>query len=167
MYKISSNRGSSSLFWDFESMLDSAHSLFKLANMVAWSCFEEAFAPLFCADNGRPAKPIRLMVGLLMLKHLRNDSDEHVVTQFTENPYYQYFCGLKAFSTLAPCASSELVHFRHRIGEAGIELILKESIRINLVLEEKLKEANDRENQKGGRGRKRDNEQIAFIDTTV
>lgn len=167
MYKISSNRGSSSLFWDFESMLDSAHSLFKLANMVAWSCFEEAFAPLFCADNGRPAKPIRLMVGLLMLKHLRNDSDEHVVTQFTENPYYQYFCGLKAFSTLAPCASSELVHFRHRIGEAGIELILKESIRINLVLEEKLKEANDRENQKGGRGRKSDNEQIAFIDTTV
>ncbi len=32
---------------------------------------------------------------------------------------------------VAPCEASELVHFRHRIGESGIELILKESIRIN------------------------------------
>ena len=30
-----------------------------------------------------------------------------------------------------PCASSELVHFRHRIGEEGVELIFKESVRIN------------------------------------
>ena len=121
-------------------MLDSKHSLFKLANMVDWSTFEKAFAPLFCADNGRPPKPIRLMVGLLMLKHLRNVSDEQVVAQFRENAYYQYFCGLEAFCTAGPCASSELVHFRHRIGEEGVELILKESIRINLALEDRKKE---------------------------
>ena len=30
-----------------------------------------------------------------------------------------------------PCEASELVHFRHRIEEEGIELILKESIRVN------------------------------------
>lgn len=30
-----------------------------------------------------------------------------------------------------PCNSSELVHFRKRIGEKGIELILAESIRVN------------------------------------
>jgi len=30
-----------------------------------------------------------------------------------------------------PCAASELVRFRKRIGEEGIEVILKESIRIN------------------------------------
>ncbi len=30
-----------------------------------------------------------------------------------------------------PCNASELVHFRHRIGEEGIELILAESIRVN------------------------------------
>ena len=76
MYKSRSNNRQASLFWDLETMLDPKHPLFKLANMVNWSCFEEAFAPLFCADNGRPPKPIRLMVGLLMLKHLRNVSDE-------------------------------------------------------------------------------------------
>ena len=85
-------------------MQDSKHPLFKLANMIDWSLFEKSFAPLFCADNGRPPKPIRLMTGLLMLKHLRNVSDEQVVVQFTENAYYQYFCGLEAFSISALCA---------------------------------------------------------------
>ena len=156
MYKPSSNSRQASLFWDLETMLDSKHPLFKLANMIDWSLFEKSFAPLFCADNGRPPKPIRLMTGLLMLKHLRNVSDEQVVVQFTENAYYQYFCGLEAFSISAPCASSELVHFRHRIGEEGVELILKESIRINLAMEDKKKEEDDRNKGKDGRGRKSD-----------
>ena len=167
MYKPSSNSRQASLFWDLETMLDSKHPLFKLANMVDWSLFEKSFAPLFCADNGHPPKPIRLMTGLLMLKHLRNVSDEQVVVQFTENAYYQYFCGLEAFSISAPCASSELVHFRHRIGEEGVELILKESIRINLAMEDRKREEDDRNKGKDGRGRKSDKEQTAFIDSTV
>ena len=167
MYKPSTNSRQASLFWDLETMLDFKHPLFKLANMVDWSLFEKSFAPLFCADNGRPPKPIRLMTGLLMLKHLRNVSDEQVVVQFTENAYYQYFCGLEAFSISAPCASSELVHFRHRIGEKGVELILKESIRINLALEDRKKEEEDRKNRKNGRGRKSDKDQTAFIDSSV
>lgn len=123
MYKPSPNSRQASLSWDLETMLDPKNPLFKLANMVDWSCFEKAFAPLYCADNGRTPKPIRLMAGLLMLKHLRNVSDEQVVAPFTENAYYQYFCGLESFGISAPCASSELVHFRHCIGEEGIELI--------------------------------------------
>ncbi len=35
------------------------------------------------------------------------------------------------FAAAEPCEASELVHFRHRIGTDGIELIFKESIRIN------------------------------------
>ena len=59
-----------------------------------------------------------------------------------------------AFSISAPYASSELVHFRHRIGEEGVELILKESIHINLAMEDKKKE-DDRNKGKDGRGRSR------------
>lgn len=167
MYKPSSNSRQASLFWDLETMPDSKHPLFKLVNMVNRSLFEKSFAPLFCADNGRPPKPIRLMTGLLMLKHLRNVSDEQVVAQFTENAYYQYFCGPKAFNISAPCASSELVHSRHRIGEEGVEPILKESIRINLAIEDRKKEEDDKKNGKDGHRRKSDKEQTAFIDSTV
>ena len=140
MYKSSSKPQQTSLFWDLETMLDSKHPLFKLANLVDWVMFEKSFSPHYYQDNGRPAKPIRLMAGLLILKHLRNVSDETVVELFKENAYYQYFCGMDSFSIKAPCALTELVEFRHRIGEKGIELILKESIRINLVLEDRKKE---------------------------
>ena len=87
--------------------------------------------PLYCSNNGRPAHPIRLMCGLLILKHLRNVSDEMVVSQWSENAYYQYFCGGLEFIPKQPCDASELVHFRNRIGEEGMELILAESIRVN------------------------------------
>lgn len=121
----------SSLFTSFEDILDHRHPLFILANKINWKMFEDAFLPLYCQDNGRPAKSIRLMVGLLMLKHIRNISDESVVGQWRENNYYQYFCGECFFVPWIPCQPSEMVHFRKRIGESGVELILKESIRVN------------------------------------
>lgn len=121
----------SSFFFSLADTLNQRHPLYVLANRVDWQMFEDAFSPLYCLDNGRPAKPIRLMVGLLILKHIRNISDESVVEQWAENLYYQYFCGYQEFLSSAPCEASELVHFRKRRGESGIELILKESIRIN------------------------------------
>ncbi len=120
-----------SFFFSFEDTLDREHQLFILANKVHWAVFEETFLPLYCQNYSHPAKPIRLMVGLLILKHIRNISDESVVEQWPENIYYQYFCGETSFVSGAPCEASELVHFRKRIGEQGIELIIKESIRIN------------------------------------
>ena len=125
------NQAQSSLFFSLESTLNHKHPLFILSQKVDWDLFEKAFSPLFCVDNGRPAKPIRLMVGLLILKHIRDISDESVVEQWGENIYYQYFCGQQEFMPSEFCAASELVHFRHRIGEEGVELIFKESIRIN------------------------------------
>lgn len=120
-----------SMFSSLEDMLSHQHPLFQLSNKINWECFENAFSPLYCNTNGRPAHPIRLMCGLLILKHLRNVSDEMVVSQWSENAYYQYFCGGLEFIPKQPCDASELVHFRNRIGEEGMELILAESIRVN------------------------------------
>ncbi len=114
----------------FEEQLSHRHPLYILANKIDWNTFENAFAKLY-SEEGRPGKPIRLMVSLLMLKHIRNISDESVVEQWSENCYYQYFSGEKVFACGEPCEASELVHFRNRIGTEGIELIFKESIRIN------------------------------------
>lgn len=114
----------------FEEQLSRNHPLYVLANLIDWKIFEEAFAKLY-SDEGRPAKPIRLMVSLLILKHIRNISDESVVEQWFENIYYQYFSGEKSYACGVPCEASELVHFRNRIGDEGIELIFKESIRVN------------------------------------
>lgn len=128
---IKNTNKSHSLFSNLSDMLNQSHPLYLLADKIDWEKFETAFQPLYCQDNGRPGKPIRLMCGLLILKHLRNLSDESLVEQWSENAYYQYFCGMQEFTPSSPCASSELVHFRKRIGEEGIELIFQESIRVN------------------------------------
>jgi len=71
------------------------------------------------------------MVGLLILKQLENLSDESVVLQWKRNPYYQAFCGMKEFQRELPCHSTELVHFRKRIGAEGIERIFKMSVSLH------------------------------------
>ena len=52
--------------------------------------FETLFTPLY-AGRGKPAKPIRLMVGLSILKHMENLSDDVLVQRWVQNPYYQAF----------------------------------------------------------------------------
>ena len=94
-------------------MLDSKDPLVVLADTIKWSKFEDEFAQYY-SKEGRPAKPIRLMVGLLLLKQLENLSDENVVIAWKRNPYFQYFCGFSDFQTALPCHSTDLVYFRNR-----------------------------------------------------
>lgn len=115
----------------FEEQLNHSHPLYKLSHAIRWNVFEEAFSKHYSATQGKPAKPIRLMVSLLILKQVRNLSDESLIEQWAENSYYQYFSGEQCFCSSIPCVSTELVEFRKRIGPEGAELILKESIQVN------------------------------------
>lgn len=115
----------------FSEQLNQNHPLYKLAIAMRWHVFEEAFSKHYSATQGKPAKPIRLMVSLLILKQVRNLSDESVVEQWSENSYYQFFSGEECFTPKPPCVPTELVEFRKRIGSEGCELIFKESIHMN------------------------------------
>ena len=115
------------LYQDLLEQLNPKAPLLILAKKLPWEIFEREFAPLY-AEVGRPAKPTRLMVGLLLLKQIENLSDERVVEAWVQNPYYQVFCGMEHFQWEFPCAASELVHFRKRIGEAGMEKIFQASV---------------------------------------
>ena len=119
------------LFLSINDQINQKHPLYLLGNSIRWSLFDDAFKKHYSQTMGKPAKPIRLMVSLLILKHLRNLSDENLVEQWAENIYYQYFSGEQHFQPNIPCVPTELVAFRQRIGEPGVELILKESIRVN------------------------------------
>lgn len=119
------------LFNALADQLDQKHPLYLLANKINWSLFEDSFKKHYSEKMGKPAKPIRLMVSLLILKYVRNLSDENLVEHWSENLYFQYFSGEQNFQPNIPCVPTELVAFRQRIGEEGVELILKESIHVN------------------------------------
>ncbi len=130
--KSTPNTGQQNLFHsELFSQLDTKDPLIQLVNAINWAVFDHSFEQHYSKDNGRPSKPIRLMVGLLMLKQLENLSDERVVLQFKHNPYYQYFCGYPNYTPDVPCNATELVHFRKRIGIQGFNLIFKMSIELH------------------------------------
>ena len=112
-------------------IINPKHALCKLAGQINWLKLERVLSKEYNHDQGRPAKPIRLMCSLLILKHLYDLSDEELIEQWIQNPYYQYFGGMGDFQWKQPCASSELAHFRYRIGKEGEELIFTESIRVH------------------------------------
>ncbi len=111
-------------------MLDTNDPLIQLANIIPWSKFDEEFKKYYTGE-GRPPKPIRLMVGILLLKQLKNLSDESIVEHWKQNPYFQYFCGLNDYQASIPCHPTELVKFRNRIGKEGMEFIFKMSVQLH------------------------------------
>lgn len=120
---------------DLANMLDPRQGLYRLAERIDWEEFEREFAGLYSV-KGRPAKPVRLMVSLLMLKQIDDLSDEEVCEKWTQNPYYQYFSGGKEFVWQMPCDPSDLVYFRKRIGSAGAEKVLEVSVKLHGVAAE-------------------------------
>jgi len=110
-------------------MINMKHELVLLAQRIDWEKVERDFS-VYYPRHGRPAIPIRKMVGSMMLKQMYNLGDETFVARWIENPYWQYFCGETHFQYDEPYDPSDFVHFRKRIGEEGAQKILKLSINI-------------------------------------
>jgi len=132
MLSQSSEHHQANLFGsDLLLQLDPNAPLLQLSQIIPWHDFEQEFSKYYTKNIGAPSKPIRLMVGLLLLKSLRNLSDESVVIQWKENVYYQAFCGMTEFKQSVPCHATELVHFRKRIGKEGFQKIFKMSVELH------------------------------------
>ena len=101
------------------------HSLVQLSQQIPWRWFKE----LYCPDNSRLGFPIRMMVGLFLLKYARGWSDEKVMEWWLDCPYTQYFCEKTHFQL----DSSSLSRFRIRIGESKFELTLKLIVMVGLA----------------------------------
>lgn len=112
-----------------DSILNPRHELVVLANKIDWDYLDSQVEPFFAVE-GRPAIPSRLMIGLHLLKHMHQLSDEGVCARWVENPYYQYFCGEEYFQHQFPIQRSSMTHWRKRVGEVFFETLLQESLRI-------------------------------------
>ena len=113
-------------------IINPGHEMVKLANVVDWDRLDDLFGETYCPDNGRPGISTRLMVSLHYLKYTFNLSDEDTVKAWVENPYWQHLSGMKFFEHEAPIDPSSMTNWRKRIGEAGAEELLKETIHAGL-----------------------------------
>jgi len=103
----------------------------KLAKQIPWEEIEELYASSLCGTGqGAPALSVRIALGAMIIKERLRSSDEETVEQIRENPYLQYFLGLKQYEDKAVFHSTMFVHFRKRLPEDII-------IRINDLIAEK------------------------------
>lgn len=128
------NRQANLFRTELVSMINPSHSLVKLARVVAWDKLDQTFGATFCPEKGRPAISTRLMVALHYLKYTFDLSDDDVLFGWVENPYWQYFSGMKYFEHKLPIHPSSMTRWRKRIGDAGAEQLLKQTIEAGLKL---------------------------------
>jgi IS5 family transposase len=104
------------------------HPLVRLAGLIDWEHLGAAMSESFVSGAGRPATSPRLIAGLPYLQHAFDLSDEDVVWQWVENPYWQVFTGETFLQTEPPIDPSSLTRWRKRLVEAGIEELLAATI---------------------------------------
>lgn len=111
------------------SQLNPSHELYQLSKLIEWNSLEEKFSDLFVEKIGAPAKPARLVIGIIMLQQMNGYSDEGAIEEWVENPYWQFFCGYDYLQWEKPIDPSSLSRWRSRFGKDGIEKILQATIR--------------------------------------
>jgi len=124
--------------------LNPKHEMMILSRLIPWDSLESEFSDLYQSSSnvgGQPPKPIRLMIGILLLQHLHSLSDEQVVRTWVENPYWQFFCGYDFLQRNFPIDPSSLTRFRNRIGASRMEKIL--SLTVSVAVESKAVKVND------------------------
>src|SRR5271166_6620429 len=105
-----------------KNIINMRHELVRLGELIDWGRLEAHFAPYY-SEAGRPGLPIRLVVGLHLLKHIEGLSDEAGCERWERDPYMQYFCGEEYFQHAFPLERSGMTHFRNRVGEQALETL--------------------------------------------
>ncbi len=111
-----------------DQIINMKHALVALANKIDWAWLDEQLAGCF-SDQGRPAEPVRFMIGMFLLKHTYGLSDEQLWDRWVHDPYFQYFTGEEFFQHDLPHERSGMSHWRKRIGDR-LDILLQESLRI-------------------------------------
>jgi hypothetical protein len=98
----------------FGGALDGENRWIKLAKLIPWDDVEADYLRHF-GVSGNDAYPARIALGALIIKERLKLTDEETVAQIRENPYLQYFIGMREYSGKLPFDPSLMVHFRLRI----------------------------------------------------
>ena len=98
------------------SKLAGSNRWLQLAEALPWEKLDGEYGKYFAAGQGRPAKDARLVCGLLVVKQLKDLSDEDAVAEFMESPYIQAFCGQEYFAVEDVINPGILSERRKRLG---------------------------------------------------
>ena len=96
---------------------------FQLADQIPWEALGTIYEESLSMNEGAPTISSRVVIGALIIKHMKNLSDEETIEDIRENPYYQYFLGYSSFQYRQVFAPSLFVEIRKRLGFEKLQRI--------------------------------------------
>jgi hypothetical protein len=150
MYRHTENGHSNSEDFEFPTQmkLNQNNRWIILHSLIPWEKFEGEYAALFSEKMGAPAKSFQMALGSLIIQEVLKTTDRETIEQIQENPYLQYFLGLKSYQEKAPFDASMLVYFRKRINRKIIEKINKEIVNQGLENKAEKEDLSDEKKKK-------------------
>lgn len=109
-------------------VIDPGNTLARLTDTLDWAQIIERYQRNFPMPFGGRVSPPRLLVGLAMLRQLYELSDVALFNLWSENPYFQYFCGGELFQDRPPF-DQFLVRMLPRLSSAEVNALLGSATR--------------------------------------
>ena len=137
MYRVKDREGTY-LFKEllpFGGKLEEDNRWLKIKGLIPWGELEAEYAKRF-SYKGRPGLDGRLVIGLILLKHMTCLSDIEVVLELQENVYWQAFCGMGGFAAGKQMDPSSLSKIRHKLGPKFMKELEDQTYRI--LIEKKI-----------------------------
>ena len=101
--------------------LDPDNRWIQLSFLLPWDKLVEIYKRKFSNNLGARSIDPRIMIGAMIIKHKLNLSDEETLQSIRENPYMQYFLGLREYSPDLLFAPSLFVEIRKKLGNDTFE----------------------------------------------
>jgi len=117
----------------------------KLARLLPWDDLSAIYSKKMSAKMGRKGIQPRIIIGAVIIKHMKSLSDEETIEEIRENPYMQYFLGFSEYSYGQVFTPSLFVTIRKRLGEDEFSTLMD---RIIKTTEEVISKQQGREKQK-------------------
>lgn len=119
----SSKQTALDFYLPFDGELNPNNRWVKLAQMIPWDELGAVYNRRMHSTMGAPATPSRVVIGAMIIKHMKKLSDDEVIEDIRENPYLQYFLGFKDFQHRTIFVPSLFVEIRKRLGQEQLQLI--------------------------------------------
>lgn len=132
--------------------LDKTNRWVWLGDHLPWEDYEKQYGQkLNNQIVGAGAKPARMVIGAMVIKHATRLSDVDTIQMIQENPYMQYLCGLAEFTDQPIFDPSLFVDLRKRISEDDINKMTVSLLKREQEMKEKARKQEEEES-KGDNG---------------
>ncbi len=127
----------------FEANLDPDNRWIKLSHHIPWDDLASVYHRKMDKKRGAATIDARIIIGALIVKHKLKLSDIDTIEHIKENPYVQYFLGLKVYTSKQVFDPSLFVSIRKRLGVEEFDdmtvFLMKEEENMRKVAEKKHK----------------------------